>query len=92
MRYEDCTFREAEVRLREHGELRQVLGLESVPDFTTLCRFLRRVDERTMARAVKETKHRLRCVGPGGRERARVAVDATGLAHEFNKHCSGPPW
>jgi hypothetical protein len=27
MRYEDWTFREAEVRLREHGELRQVLHL-----------------------------------------------------------------
>jgi hypothetical protein len=40
MRYEDWTFREAEVRLAEHGELRQVLGLTSVPDFTTLYRFL----------------------------------------------------
>ena len=31
------TFREAEVRLGEHRELRQALGLVSVPDFTTLC-------------------------------------------------------
>ncbi len=34
MRYEDWTFREAEVRLGEHRELRQALGLASVPDFT----------------------------------------------------------
>ena len=37
MRYEDCTFREAEVRLGEHCEPRQALGLRSVPDFTSLC-------------------------------------------------------
>ena len=42
MRYEDWTFREAEVRLGEHRELRQILGLTSVPDFTTLYRFLQR--------------------------------------------------
>jgi hypothetical protein len=35
MRCEDWTFREAKVRLSEHRELRQVLGLVSVPDFTT---------------------------------------------------------
>jgi len=32
MRYEDWTVREAEVRLSEHRELRQALGLASVPD------------------------------------------------------------
>ena len=80
MRYEDWTFREAEVRLREHRELREALGLKSVPDFTTLYRFLQRVDERALARAVDETVRRLHCVGQSGRKRARVAVDATGLA------------
>ena len=35
MRYEDWTFREAEVRLGEHQELRAALGLERVPDATT---------------------------------------------------------
>jgi len=80
MRYEDWTFREAEVRLGEHRELREALGLRSVPDFTTLYRFLQRVDERTLARAVDETVRRLHCVGQSGRKRARVAVDATGLA------------
>ena len=45
MRYEDWTFREAEVRLAEYSELRRALGLCSVPDYTTLYRFLRRLDE-----------------------------------------------
>src|SRR5579875_1825428 len=80
MRYEDWTFREAEVRLREHQELRQTLGLKSVPDFTTLYRFLKRLDGPSLDRAVGETVRRM----PGGRGHdrrgARVAVDATGLA------------
>jgi hypothetical protein len=58
MRYEDWTFREAEVRLAEHGELRRVLGLSSVPDFTTLYRFLQRLDDPTIDRSAGET-----CVG-----------------------------
>jgi hypothetical protein len=80
MRYEDWTFREAEVRLSEHRELRQVLGLVSVPDFTTLYRFLQRLDDQTIDRAVGETVRRLRGSLRQGRKRARVAVDATGLA------------
>ena len=80
MRYEDWTFREAEVRLGEHRELRQALGLASVPDFTTLYRFLQRLDDQTIDRAVGETVRRLRGTRRKGRRRARVAVDATGLA------------
>ena len=80
MRYEDWTFREAEVRLSEHRELRQVLGLVSVPDFTTLYRFLQRLDDQTIDRAVGETVRRLRGSLRQRRKRARVAVDATGLA------------
>ena len=80
MRYEDWTFREAEVRLSEHRELRQVLGLGSVPDFTTLYRFLQRLDNQTIDRAVGETVRRLRGSLRQGRKRARVAVHATGLA------------
>jgi hypothetical protein len=80
MRYEDWTFREAEVRLGEHRELRQTLGLSSVPDFTTLYRFLKRLDDQTIDRAVGETVRRLRGSQRRGRRRARVAVDATGLA------------
>ena len=52
MRYEDWTFREAELRPGEHRELRQALGLASVPDFTTLYRFLQRLDDQTIDRAV----------------------------------------
>lgn len=48
MRYEDWTFREAEVRLREHAELRAVLRLSSVPDYTTVYRFLRRLPDDTI--------------------------------------------
>ena len=80
MRYEDWTFREAEVRLSEHCELRQALGLGSVPDFTTLYRFLQRLDDVTIDRAVGETVRRWRGTHKKGRRRARVAVDATGLA------------
>ncbi len=80
MRYEDWTFREAEVRLSEHRELRLTLGLMSVPDFTTLYRFLKRLDDETIDRAVGETVRRLRGSRRWGRRRARVAVDATGLA------------
>ena len=58
MRDEDWAFREAEVRLREHRELRQTLGLSRVPDFTTLYRFLRRLDGQTINRAVGETVRR----------------------------------
>jgi hypothetical protein len=55
MRYEDCTSREAEVRLGEHRELRQTLGLSSVPDFTTLYRFLKRLESQTIEGAVDAT-------------------------------------
>src|SRR6266436_5136835 len=76
MRYEDWTFREAEVRLREHRDLREVLHLQVVPDYTTLYRFLRRLEEDTIARGLGETVRRLR----GGRRRGRVsaAVDGKG--------------
>ena len=80
MRYEDWTFREAEVRLREHRELRQAVGLKGVPDFTTLYRFLKRLEGPPLDRAVVASGRRLRRVGQGGRKRARGAVDASGLA------------
>jgi len=78
MRYEDWTFREAEVRLREHGELRAALGLRSVPDYTTLYRFLKRLDDDTIDRGLAETVRQLR-----RRRSARVTagVDGTGLSH-----------
>ena len=78
MRYEDWTFREAEVRLKEHQELRAVLQLPAVPDYTTLYRFLRRLEDDTVERGLSETVRRLR------RRRSRavsVAIDGTGLSH-----------
>jgi hypothetical protein len=79
MRYEDWTFRETEVRLREHGELRKVLQLQSVPDYTTLYRFLKRLDDKIIDQALGEAARRIGNTGRP-RRRARVAVDATGLA------------
>jgi hypothetical protein len=77
MRDEDWTCREAEVRLAEHTELRRALGLRHVPDYTTVYRFLRRLDEAALEQALKTVVQRL-TRQPG--EQATVAVDATGLA------------
>ena len=78
MKYEDWTYREAEVRLSEHGELRKALRLKSVPNHTTLHRFLLRLEETAIERSMAEI---LRWVPlPKGRRRLRVAVDATGLS------------
>lgn len=79
MRYEDWTFREAEVRLSEHRELREVLQLKSVPDYTTLYRFLKRLDEDWINRVLGASVRRFR--NKKHRRRARVAIDGTGLAH-----------
>src|SRR5260370_28882699 len=59
MRYEDWTFREAETRLREHQEFRAALKLREVPDYTTLYRFLRPLDDVTVERGLGETVRRL---------------------------------
>jgi Transposase DDE domain/Transposase domain (DUF772) len=78
MRFEDWTFREAEVRLKEHQELRAVLKLPAVPDYTTLYRFLRRLEDDTVDRGLQETVRRLR------RRRRRAvsaAIDGTGLSN-----------
>lgn len=89
MRYEDWTFREAEVRLREHHELRQALQLKKVPDYTTLHRFMRRLDEELLQRALQAVVEHLDTASKpikkrGGGSRSAegriVAVDATGLA------------
>ena len=74
--YEDWTFREAEVRLAEHREVRRALPLRRAPDHTTRCRVLRRLDEAVLPRAVAEAVRRL----PPPRGGTTVAVDATGLA------------
>ena len=57
-----------------------MLGLASVPDYTTLYRFLKRLGNAPIHHALGATVRRLRGTQRTGRKRARVAVDATGLA------------
>ena len=83
IRYEDWTLRKAEVRLAEHGELRDALGLRKAPDHTTLYRFMRRLDEQALVAALNETVCHLAETSraqPEEETAATVAVDATGLA------------
>jgi Transposase domain (DUF772)/Transposase DDE domain len=80
MRYEDWTFREAEVRLREHAELRTVLRLSTVPDYTTVYRFLRRLPDDAIENVLGESVRRLRRSSRRGRRPTAVAVDGTGLS------------
>src|SRR5919202_1610275 len=81
VRFEDWTFREAEVRLAEHSDLRDALGLERAPDHTTLYRFMRRVTDEVLDSVLIAVAQRL-TPGRRGRKRKKavVAVDATGLA------------
>lgn len=78
MRYEDWTLREAEVRLSEHSELRRALRLHSVPDHTTLYRFLLRLDEAAIDRALQQVVTRMQLPRP--QRRLQVAIDGTGLS------------
>jgi len=78
MRFEDWTFREAETRLREHQELRSALQLQAVPDYTTLYRFLQRLDDATVERGLSETVRRLRA---RRRRPFSAAIDGTGLSY-----------
>jgi hypothetical protein len=79
MRYEDWTFREAEARLREHGDLRAALGLGHAPDYSTLHRFLRRLPAEVIDRGLAEAVARLPRRPGRPRRQARIAVDSTGL-------------
>jgi len=67
MRYEDWTFRETEVRLQEHTELRMALGLKQTPDYTTFHRFMRRLNADLIQTALQEAA-------------LQTMKDATGLA------------
>jgi hypothetical protein len=77
MRYEDWTFREAEVRLQEHSELRAALGLERTPDHSTLHHFMLRLDEEKLVRLLEECVRKFKSPPAGA---ATIAIDATGLA------------
>ena len=67
------------MRLGEHRDLREVLQLQSVPDYTTLYRFLKRLDDDLIDRGLGETVRRLR----RGKTHVRVsaAIDGTGLSY-----------
>jgi hypothetical protein len=78
MRDEDWTFREAEVRLSEHSDLRAALGLTQAPDYTTVSRFLRRLDDAVLEQAPTAAIRQL--PAPPEERGTAVAVDATGLA------------
>lgn len=75
MRREGWTFRRTEIRLAEHGELRSALELATVPDFTTLYRFLRRLSPTQMDRALATCLEKAGAPGAP----ATVAIDGTGL-------------
>jgi hypothetical protein len=78
MRYEEGTFREAELGLNERQEWRAVWNLQAVRDYTTLYRFLRRLEDHAVERGWSETVRRLR------RRRRRAvsrAIDGTGLSY-----------
>lgn len=55
-----------------------MLRLRTVPDYTTLYRFLKRLDDKKIIQALEEAARRVETVGR--RRRAQVGVDATGLA------------
>jgi hypothetical protein len=69
------------VGLPEHGELRETLKLSSVPDYTTLYRFVQRLEDETINRVLGEAARRSKSPKRQARRRARVAVDSTGLSH-----------
>lgn len=77
MRFEDWTFRETEVRLLEHRELRRVLGLKSVPDYTTLYRFMKRLGLKVLDQILADT---VACLPARSSAGAEIAVDGTGLS------------
>ena len=89
MRFEDWTFREAETRLREHQELRAALKLQAVPDYTTLYRFLRRLDDDTVDRGLQRNRASLACTPTPARFR-RYRWHRTVL--QFRQHllCTAP--
>jgi hypothetical protein len=69
-------FRETEVRLAEHRELRAALGMQGVPDDTPVDRCLRRLDGVVFEAALRDVSH---CWQPADEQRrATVAVAATG--------------
>jgi hypothetical protein len=81
MRFEDWTFREAEVQLAEHSNLQRALSLGRLPDHTTLYRFMRCITDEMLDEVLLVVISRLvPRLRRGKRKKVVVAVDATGLA------------
>jgi hypothetical protein len=68
MRCEGWTYREAEARPAEHSELCRALGLRSLPDYTSLYRFRRRLHKSAITHALNEVVRRIAL--PRARRRA----------------------
>src|SRR5438445_11956975 len=67
--------------MAEHGKLRLALELQAVPEYSTLFRFMLRVQEKMIAQVVDEVVRRFRSRrAASGQAKSTVAVDATGLA------------
>ena len=64
--------------MQEHIELRTALGLKQTPDYTTFYRFMRRLDENLIQKALQEVA--LQIMNNQPTKNAIWAVDATGLA------------
>src|SRR5205814_8650160 len=65
MRYEDWTFRGAEIRLGAHVELRRAVEGHAVPAQSRLRRSMLRVEERGIVQALAEVVRRLQQEKPG---------------------------
>ncbi len=81
MRYEDWTFRETEVRLREHSDLRRALGLGRAPDHTTFHRFLQRLAPDVIQQALQAAAAQIL------KGKRRGPVDLGGGCHRFGAGC-----
>ena len=65
------------MRLHEHAELREAVGIVRVPDYATRYRCLRRLGEDDLTRRLREA---IRRMPPPPEEGTTVAVDGTGRA------------
>jgi hypothetical protein len=84
MGHEDWTFRETEVRLAEHSDLRSALGPARIPDHTTLYRCVRRLKVRHCDQLLARTLEKMPVSAgskspPAAPPSSTVADDATGL-------------
>jgi hypothetical protein len=80
MRSEDWSFRDAEFHLAKNQALRRALELEKIRDYTTLHRFLQRVEQGTIQRALVETIQQVKADDPG----ASLAVGEAGMQADFS--------